>query len=67
MVLGFPKAEEASAALAALAGLPAGDVSHCIQNHLSFWYSQCLAALCFTKYVVSKCTSFCWLGRKWRN
>lgn len=37
--------------LTALMDLSARNVSHCFLNHLNFWHSQCLAALCFTQYM----------------
>lgn len=54
LALGFPKPQAVFVALSltALMDLPAGNVSHCFLNHLCFWYSQCLAALCFTKYML---------------
>lgn len=65
--LGFSRGRGSTGTFSTLTDLPARDVSHCIQYHLCFWYSQCLAALRFAKYIVSKCIFFCWLGRKWRN
>ena len=54
LALGFPKLDAVFAALSlmALMDLSAGNVSHCFLNHLYFWYSQCLAAPCFTKYML---------------
>lgn len=65
LALLFPKPEAVFAALSliALTDLSAWNVSHCFVNQLYFCYSQCLAALCFTKHRIS----FCQLARKLRK